>query len=164
MKLRIIGTVGISEEQVVGAFLRLLVVTLRIVDLRDVIRYGLGVRRFVLQRLQSRQGLVITLQFVHTVGVVIRSAYLVPAVPFAQMAEEERSTQVLLHHEIGVSAVELVVVLMRTAQFLGFHRLQYLQRLFVMPFLHLKHALHELHLIRKRGIRESLQVRFEIAL
>ena len=53
---------------------------------------------------------------------------------------------------------------MRTGQGLQVHLLQYLQRLFVMPFLHLEHALHEVDLVGKRRVWKRLQVRFQVPL
>ena len=53
---------------------------------------------------------------------------------------------------------------MRTRQRLDINRLQDLQRLLVMPFLHLQNALHKMHFIRESGVGIGLQVRFQVAL
>ena len=54
--------------------------------------------------------------------------------------------------------------MVRPRQGVDIDRLQDLQRLFVVPFLYLQHALHEMDLIQKRGVRISLQVCLQVAL
>ena len=137
VQLAVIQVLRMLAKQRGGSRLRLFVITRRVVYLRQVIRDGLGVLRVVLQRLQGRKRLLIPLQLVHTVGVVIGAAGRITAVPLAQLAEIDRGTLVFLHHQIGVSAVKRIVCLMIAAQGLRIYRLQYLQPLFVMPFLYL---------------------------
>ena len=164
MKLAVVETLGVLAQQGLCTALYFLVVALRIFDLNDVVRHGLGVRRFVLNRLQRRQRFVVFLLFVHAVRVVIRTAGLVAALAFGELTEVDRRPLVLLHHQVRVPAIEGVVLLVRPRQGVDVDRLQDLQRLFVVPFLHLQHALHEMDLIQKRGVRISLQVCLQVAL
>ena len=134
----------------------------RVLDLHDVIRHGLAVRRFVLQFLEDRQGLLVFLLFVETVTVVIRTAGSIARVRFAELTEVDRSLVIVLLHEVGIAAIEGVIQLVRTGQGFQVDGLQGLQALFILAFLHLQHSLHELHFVRKSGIRKSLQIGLQI--
>ena len=151
-------------KQRIGAALCFSVVPRGVVYLRQVIGDGFAVLRVVLQTLQRRQRFVIPLQFVHAVRIVIRTAGGITAVAFAQLVEINRRPLVLLHHQIGVSAIERVVRLVGAGQRFDVDRFQDLQTLFIVSLLHLQHTLHEMHLVRERGVWVCLQIVLQVAL
>ena len=133
-----------------------------VLDLHDVVGYGLAVRRFVLQFFEYRQRLLVFLLFIETVTVVIGAMGGIARVRFAELTEVDRSLVIVLLHEVSVASIEGVVQLMRTCQCLQVDGLQGLQALFILPFLHLQHTLHELNFVRKSGVWEGLQIGLQI--
>ena len=164
MEFIVIEALRVFAKQGVGTSLCLFVITRGVVYLRQVVRHGLAVLRVVLQRFQRRKGFVIPLQFVHAVGIVIRTAGGITAVAFAQLAEIDRCPLVLLHHQVSVTAIEGIIRLVRPRQGFDINRLQDLQALFVMSLLHLQHTLHKMHLVQKRGVGVCLQIVLQVAL
>ena len=164
MQFSVVGAVRIVAKQLFGTLTHLFVVTLRIINLHEVIGNGLGIGGFVLQLEQSRQRFVVLLHLVHAVRVVITSARSIAIIRLAELREIDRCPLILLLHQIGISAIERIVRLVGSRQCLRFHLLQDLQTLLIVAFLHLQYTLHEIHLVRKRGVRESDQVRLQIPL
>ena len=164
MQFHDVTALGVLRQQRLSALLNSIVIALRVLDLHDVVRNRLGVYRFVLQRTKCGQCLVVFLHLVHAVRVVIRSAGGVTAVSFAQLGEIDRSALVLLHHQISITAIERVILLMGACESLQVDLLQDFESLLIVPFLNLQDSLHEMHFVFEGGVRVCLQVRFEVAL
>ena len=164
VEFTVVGALRLILENLVRPRLYLLEMTVRVLDLHDVERYGLGVSFVGLQLFEGRQGFVVLLLFVHAIRIVIRAARLVTTLVFGKDTEIDGSALELLLHQVRVSAIEGVILLMRTRERLDIYRFQELQSLLITAFLHLQHALHELHFVLEGGVRISLQVGLEIAL
>ncbi len=164
VQLTVVQALGLFAEQGLGACLHFVVLALGVVDLHEVVGYRLLVLCHVLQLQQGRQRFVVLLLLVHAVGVVVRRTRGITIVVLAELPEIDRGALVLLLHEVGIAAVERVVVAMVAAQRLDVDRLQDFKRLFVVPFLHLQNALHQFHLVFEGGVGIGLQVGLQVIL
>ena len=141
-----------------------LIVPLCVSDLGQVIRYRLGKGRFFLQFRQDRQSRLVFLLFVQAISIVILTTHLVAVIRLAQLTEINRRTTIVLRQQVSVPPIERVVGLVFAAKGFVIDLLQHFDTLFVLPFLNLQYGLHELHLVRKRGVRKLLQVGLQITL